>query len=94
MVCKLHKPGKPVAYCAEARINRYNFPSADVVKAYWDPLSHAQTVRLVNLVRHFCLSCPTIGPGCKQLQELCQTIKLKLKEAVEKDIFIPIFNKT
>ncbi|XP_018023323.1 PAX3- and PAX7-binding protein 1 [Hyalella azteca] len=66
----------------------------DVVVAYWDPLSHSQSVRLVNLVRHFCQSCPTIRPTSQPLKKLCTAVVDKIRQAIDKDVFIPIFNKT
>ncbi|KAF2367754.1 GC-rich sequence DNA-binding factor domain [Trinorchestia longiramus] len=66
----------------------------EVVVAYWDPLSHSQSVRLVNLVRHFCQSCPTIRPASLPLKKLCTAVVDKIRQAIDKDVFIPIFNKT
>uniref|UniRef100_A0A6A7FRH5 PAX3-and PAX7-binding protein 1-like n=2 Tax=Hirondellea gigas TaxID=1518452 RepID=A0A6A7FRH5_9CRUS len=66
----------------------------EVVIAYWDPLSHSQTVRLVNLARHFCTTCPTLRPSSKQLKDLCAAVTHKIRQAIDKDVFIPIFTNT
>ena len=56
---------------------------------YWDPLSDTQNVRLVNLVRHYITVYPTIGPNSKQMKELVQAIIDKIKECIDKDVFMP-----
>lgn len=65
----------------------------DIVGCWWDPLSHSQTVRLVNLVRHYAEAYPTLGPSSKPLQNLTHAIIAKIKDAIDNDIFIPMFPK-
>lgn len=65
----------------------------DIVGCWWDPLSHSQTVRLVNLVRHYAEAYPTLSPSSKPLQNLTHAIIAKIKDAIDNDIFIPMFPK-
>ncbi|KAK4319562.1 hypothetical protein Pmani_009505 [Petrolisthes manimaculis] len=65
----------------------------DIVGCWWDPLSHSQTVRLVNLVRHYAETYPTLSPSSKPLQNLTHAIIAKIKDAIDNDIFIPMFPK-
>ncbi|CAL4069776.1 unnamed protein product, partial [Meganyctiphanes norvegica] len=65
----------------------------DLVVCWWDPLSHIQTVRLVNLLRHYTQAYPSLTPECKPLRELTHAIIAKIRDAIENDIFIPMFPK-
>uniref|UniRef100_A0A023EZG3 Putative transcriptional regulator binding to the gc-rich sequence n=1 Tax=Triatoma infestans TaxID=30076 RepID=A0A023EZG3_TRIIF len=57
----------------------------------WDPLSSSQTVSLVGLVTKLIQEYPTITPTSKFLTNLINTVLDKMKEAVENDVFIPIY---
>lgn len=56
-------------------------------------MSHVQTVRLVNLVRHYAEAYPSLGPSSKPLKEMTHAIIAKIKDAIDNDIFIPMFPK-
>ncbi|XP_066990634.1 PAX3- and PAX7-binding protein 1 [Macrobrachium rosenbergii] len=66
----------------------------EIVGCWWDPLSHVQTVRLVNMVRHYTSAYPTLSPSSKQLKELTHAIIAKIRDAIDNDIFIPMFPKS
>ncbi|MCL4129672.1 UNVERIFIED_CONTAM: hypothetical protein GTU68_035862 [Idotea baltica] len=66
----------------------------DLVSCFWDPLSHVQSVRLVNLLRHYTIAYPSISPSSKQLKELVVAIIAKIRDAIENDVFIPMFPKS
>ncbi|XP_014239886.1 PAX3- and PAX7-binding protein 1 [Cimex lectularius] len=59
----------------------------------WDPMSSSQTVSFVSLVTKLIQDYPTITHSSKFLTNLVSVIIEKMKEAVEKDIFIPIYPK-
>ncbi|XP_069986549.1 PAX3- and PAX7-binding protein 1 [Penaeus vannamei] len=65
----------------------------EIIGCWWDPLSHVQTVRLVNLVRHYAEAYPSLGPSSKPLKEMTHAIIAKIKDAIDNDIFIPMFPK-
>jgi GC-rich sequence DNA-binding factor len=64
-----------------------------VVQAKWDPMSASQTKRLVNVIRR-CIDEWSVVPTCKSMQSLMSTIVTKFKDAVDNDVFIPLFPKT
>ena len=66
----------------------------ELVTCCWDPLSHKQTVRLVNLVRHYAETYPSLSANSKPLKELTHTIIMKIKDSIDNDIFIPMFPKS
>lgn len=59
----------------------------------WDPMSSSQSLRLVGLIGRFVRRYPTLGPGSQRLQDLFSAIVDKIQQAVEHDVFIPIFPK-
>lgn len=65
----------------------------ELVGCWWDPLSHTQTVRLVNLVRHYAEAYPSLSPSSKPLRDLTHAIINKIRDAIDNDIFIPMFPK-
>ncbi|KAK8404735.1 hypothetical protein O3P69_007763 [Scylla paramamosain] len=65
----------------------------ELVGCWWDPLSHTQTVRLVNLMRHYAEAYPSLSPSSKPLRELTHAIINKIRDAIDNDIFIPMFPK-
>ncbi|XP_050736972.1 PAX3- and PAX7-binding protein 1-like isoform X1 [Eriocheir sinensis] len=65
----------------------------ELVGCWWDPLSHTQTVRLVNMVRHYAEAYPSLNPSSKPLRELTHAIINKIRDAIDNDIFIPMFPK-
>ena len=66
----------------------------DLVSCCWDPLSHSQTVRLANLVRHYSDQYPSLSPTSKALKELTHAIIAKIRDAIDNDVFIPMFPKS
>lgn len=66
----------------------------EIIACWWDPLSHVQTVRLVNMVRHYADAYPSLGPSSKQLKDLTHAIIAKIRDAIDNDIFIPMFPKS
>ncbi|XP_042215602.1 PAX3- and PAX7-binding protein 1-like [Homarus americanus] len=65
----------------------------EIIGCWWDPLSHIQTVRLVNMVRHYAEAYPSLGPTSKTLKDLTHAIISKIRDAIDNDIFIPMFPK-
>ncbi|XP_053632244.1 PAX3- and PAX7-binding protein 1 [Cherax quadricarinatus] len=65
----------------------------EIIGCWWDPLSHVQTVRLVNMVRHYAEAYPSLGPSSKPLKDLTHAIIAKIRDAIDNDIFIPMFPK-
>ncbi|XP_044740539.1 PAX3- and PAX7-binding protein 1 isoform X2 [Chrysoperla carnea] len=65
----------------------------DLVEQTWDPMSSSQSLRLVGLIGRFVRRYPTLGPGSQRLQDLFTAIVDKIQQAVEHDVFIPIFPK-
>ncbi|XP_065201950.1 PAX3- and PAX7-binding protein 1 [Planococcus citri] len=63
-----------------------------IVKAQWDPLSTKETQQLVAVVRSI-IDYPFIAPKSKLFTQLMNTIIDKMKQAVENDVFIPMFPK-
>ncbi|KAK7871921.1 hypothetical protein R5R35_009725 [Gryllus longicercus] len=64
-----------------------------LVIAQWDPVSTLQTLRLVGLLNRIIQEYPTLGPDSKPLHSLVKSIIDKMKNAVENDIFIPIYSR-
>jgi GC-rich sequence DNA-binding factor len=65
----------------------------ELVTLCWDPLSNSQTVSLVRLITRLIQEYPTLGHNSKSVTTLLKTIIDKMKEAVENDVFIPIYPK-
>ncbi|KAM3932143.1 intron Large complex component GCFC2 [Leptodactylus fuscus] len=60
-----------------------------LVERVWDPLSSAQTVRLV----HFCKTHVLGDEKSKPVQGLVDGLVSRLKKAIEDDVFIPLYSK-
>ncbi|XP_052809923.1 PAX3- and PAX7-binding protein 1-like [Mya arenaria] len=60
----------------------------------WDPLSTAQTCRLVNLTQKLLRDYPTVNGSSKNTQALLRTLVLRMKKALDDDVFMPLYPKT
>ena len=56
----------------------------------WDPLSSSQTERAVSLLRRLMDDYPTVSPEQPSTQQLLSAATLRLREAVDNDVFIPL----
>lgn len=63
----------------------------ELVAAQWDPMSTSQSVALVNVVTKLLQDYPTLGPTSKLFTLLINNIVEKMKDAVNNDVFIPIY---
>ncbi|XP_072751185.1 PAX3- and PAX7-binding protein 1 isoform X1 [Anoplolepis gracilipes] len=64
-----------------------------IIEKIWDPMSTSQTLRLVGAINRFIKEYPNLNDTSKQLEILFNAILDKIKDAVENDVFIPIFPK-
>uniref|UniRef100_T1P7K3 GC-rich sequence DNA-binding factor-like protein n=1 Tax=Musca domestica TaxID=7370 RepID=T1P7K3_MUSDO len=64
----------------------------DIVTHCWDPLSTTQTLRLIGFINRLGRDYP-LKESTKSLQQLFKAILEKMKNALENDVFIPIFPK-
>ncbi|XP_061398036.1 PAX3- and PAX7-binding protein 1 [Musca vetustissima] len=64
----------------------------DIVTHCWDPLSTTQTLRLIGFINRLGRDYP-LKETSKSLQQLFKAILDKMKNALENDVFIPIFPK-
>jgi GC-rich sequence DNA-binding factor len=64
-----------------------------LVEKVWDPLSSAQTKRLVSCIEGLQREFPTISPLSKPLQGLYQAILLRLRRCLDADVYIPLYSK-
>jgi len=64
-----------------------------LVKSGYDPLSHSQTLRLVALVSRLAADYPTLTPTSKHLRQLVTTVVDNIKESLDSDVYIPVYNK-
>ena len=60
------------------------------VKSAHDPLSASQTQQLSATVASLVTKYPTVTGDSKQVRELLQTVRDKLKAAIDNDVYIPI----
>ncbi|XP_054271583.1 PAX3- and PAX7-binding protein 1-like [Macrosteles quadrilineatus] len=75
-------------------VEKVIIPKLDqLVSAQWDPMSRSQSLSLVNVVTKLLQDYPTLGPNSKSLTQLVNNIVDKLKDAVDNDVFIPIYPK-
>lgn len=63
----------------------------ELVKECWDPLSSSQTVSLVALVTKLIQEYPTLTLKSKHITAFFEAVIEKMKEAVENDVYIPIY---
>ena len=61
------------------------------MKSAWDPLSTAQTNRLVSLVQALFDDYPTLSSEEREGLTLINAATLRLRQAIDTDVFIPLF---
>jgi len=64
-----------------------------LVRAGYDPVSTSQTMRFVSFVTRLAADYPTLSPTSKQFRELVSVIIENIKESLDNDIYVPIYNK-
>ena len=64
-----------------------------IVKCSYDPMSSSQTSNLVSLVTKVVADNPTISMRSKHLRELFSAVLESLKEAVDQEVYIPLYTK-
>lgn len=67
---------------------------AELVERCWDPCSTAQTLRLVGLAGRIVRRYPTLGPASTPLRRLFSAVADRVRVAVERDVFLPLFWRT
>uniref|UniRef100_A0A915PNM6 t-SNARE coiled-coil homology domain-containing protein n=1 Tax=Setaria digitata TaxID=48799 RepID=A0A915PNM6_9BILA len=65
----------------------------DLVRERWDPLSQHQCRNLGILLNQLIDECPTLVPSSRSVQKLLQTICLRAQDAIDEDLFVPIYSK-
>lgn len=65
----------------------------EFVQKVWDPVSSKQTLSLVTLMRRLIRDYPSMKPKSKFMRTLFLAVVDKMKDAVDNDVFIPIFPK-
>ena len=60
------------------------------VRAAYDPLSTTQTLKLTGLLEGFIDIYPTVTGESRQVRELLEVVKEKLKNAIDNDVYIPV----
>lgn len=65
----------------------------ELIETCWDPLSTTQTLKLVGLIRRVERDYPSVHPSSKYTKTLFIAILDKMKNAMDNDVFIPIFPK-
>ena len=59
------------------------------VRSAYDPLSTSQTLKLTGLLERFISIYPTVNGESRQVRELLEVVKEKLKTAIDNDVYIP-----
>ena len=59
------------------------------VRSAYDPLSTSQTLKLTGLLERFISLYPTVNGESRQLRELLEVVKEKLRTAIDNDVYIP-----
>uniref|UniRef100_A0AAF5Q259 GCF C-terminal domain-containing protein n=1 Tax=Wuchereria bancrofti TaxID=6293 RepID=A0AAF5Q259_WUCBA len=65
----------------------------DLIRERWDPLSQQQCRNLGFLLDQLIDECPTLVPSSRPVQKLLQTICLRAQDAIDEDLFVPIYSK-
>lgn len=65
----------------------------ELIETSWDPLSTTKTVALVRIIRRFEQDYPTLHPGSRYTRACFTAVLDKMKNAMDNDVFIPIFPK-
>lgn len=66
----------------------------ELVERCWDPCSTAQTLRLVGISGRLIRRYPALGPSSTSLRKLFSAVADRLRTAVERDVFLPLFSHT
>lgn len=66
---------------------------SDLIRERWDPLSQHQCRNLGFLLTQLIDECPTLVPSSRPVQKLLQTICLRAQDAIDEDLFVPIYSK-
>ncbi len=61
-----------------------------LVRLAYDPLSTTQTLRLTGLINKFVSEYPTLQGDSKQVRELLEAVRDRLKACIDQDPYIPI----
>ncbi|VDN01620.1 unnamed protein product [Thelazia callipaeda] len=64
-----------------------------LVRERWDPLSQKQCKNLSFLLNQLIDECPTLVPTSRSVQKLLHTICLRAQEAIDDDLFVPIYSR-
>ena len=59
------------------------------VRSAYDPLSTSQTLKLTGLLERFISLYPTVNGESRQVRELLEIVKEKLRTAIDNDVYIP-----
>ena len=60
------------------------------VRSAYDPLSTTQTLKLTGLLERLIDIYPTVNGASRQVRDLLDVIKEKLKVAIDNDVYIPV----
>ena len=59
------------------------------VRSAYDPLSTSQTLKLTGLLERFISLYPTVNGQSRQVRELLEVVKEKLRTTIDNDVYIP-----
>ena len=59
------------------------------VRSAYDSLSTSQTLKLTGLLERFIEIYPTVNGESRQIRDLLEVVKEKLKNAIDNDVYIP-----
>ncbi|VDN44298.1 unnamed protein product [Gongylonema pulchrum] len=65
----------------------------DLVRERWDPLSQRHCRNLALLLNQLIDECPTLMVSSRPVQKLLQTICQRAQEAIDEDLFVPLYSK-
>ena len=64
---------------------------AEIIVDSWDPCSSSQTQRLISILRKILSEYPMLASRGRVTKSLLPAVVDKLKEAIDNDVFIPIY---
>ena len=62
----------------------------NIVRSAYDPMSTAQTLKLTGLLEWLISLYPTLTGESKQVRELLEVVREKLKHSIDTDVYIPV----
>ncbi|GMT00702.1 hypothetical protein PENTCL1PPCAC_22876, partial [Pristionchus entomophagus] len=65
----------------------------DVISEEWEPVSLSQSTRISTLVRTILTETPSLDQRSKPLRRLLQTIIERFNNAMDEDLFVPMFSR-